>query len=164
LYSWSGSLSEVISVSPEWWTPTAQVKAIVRLVLGLRFVHNLGLLHGHLIVTSVRFNEDGVIQITDFCMNHLMNPEGNSDGECRMPTSGVRAFAEVLSEITMSGSRAKTASRLDVPGFVAEIIERGLSGDSRVAISFVEIFEILKQNRFQIAAGVECDDVSKFMS
>jgi serine/threonine protein kinase len=47
-------------------------------VLGLRFAHSLGLLHGHLIVNNVLFNEDGVIQITDFCLNRLMKPEGTA--------------------------------------------------------------------------------------
>jgi hypothetical protein len=88
-----------------------------------------------------------------------MKPEGNSGGrvdvegffgECWMPTSDVRAFAEILSEITMGGSRVKGVSRQDVPGFVMELIERGLSGDSRNANSFVEIFEILKQNCFEL--------------
>jgi hypothetical protein len=65
-YCWDGSLSEVISVSPEWWTPTAQAKSIVGVVLGLRFAHSLGLLHGHLIVNNMLFNEDGVIQIIVF--------------------------------------------------------------------------------------------------
>jgi hypothetical protein len=45
-----------------------------------------------------------------------------------------------------------------------KIIERRLSGDSRRANSFVEIFEILEQNRFEIVAGVDCDEVLKFMS
>jgi tRNA A-37 threonylcarbamoyl transferase component Bud32 len=98
LYCWGDSLSEVISISREWWTPTAQVKAIVGFVLGLRFAHSLGLVHGHLTVNDVLFNEDGVIQITYFCLNHLMKPEWNSSGivdigvffgEYCMPTSDV---------------------------------------------------------------------------
>jgi hypothetical protein len=57
LYCWGDSLSEVISVSPEWWTPMAQAKAIVGFVLGLRFAHSLGLVHGHLTVDNVLSNE-----------------------------------------------------------------------------------------------------------
>jgi hypothetical protein len=104
LYCWRGSLSEIISVSPEWWTPTAQPKAIVGFVLGLRFAHSLGMLHGHLTVDNVLFNENRVIQITHFYLNRLMKLEWNSSGmvdiggffrECCMPTSDVRAFAEV---------------------------------------------------------------------
>jgi hypothetical protein len=61
-------------------------------------------------VNNVLFNEDAVIQITYLCLNRLTKPEGNNDGtvdlrrffgECRIPTSDVREFAEVLSEITM---------------------------------------------------------------
>jgi hypothetical protein len=153
LYCWGGSLSEVISVSPEWWTPTAQAKAIIGFVLGLRFAHSLGLPHGHLIVNDVLFREDGVIQITNFCLNRLMKLERSSGGivdvgwffgEYCMPTSDVRAFTEVLSEITMGGSGVESVSRPDVPGFIVEIIKRGLSGDSRNSNSFMGIFEILK--------------------
>jgi tRNA A-37 threonylcarbamoyl transferase component Bud32 len=168
LYCCGDFLSEIISVSPEWWIPTTQAKAIVGFVLGLRSAHILGLLHGHLTVNNVLFNEDGVIQITYFRLNRLMKPEWNSNGivdvrgffeECCMPTSDVRAFTEVLSEITMSSSGVEGVSRADVPGFVVEIIERGLSGESRNANSFVEIFEILKENRFEIVAGVDCNEV-----
>jgi hypothetical protein len=102
------------TVSPEWWTPAAQAKAIVGLVLCLRFAHSLGLLHGHLTVNKVPFNEDGVIQITNFCFNRLMRRERNSGGECWMPTSDVRAFAEVFSELAMGGSRVEGVSRPDV--------------------------------------------------
>jgi hypothetical protein len=56
------------------------VRAIVGFVLGLRFAHSLGLLHGHLTVNDVLSNENGVIQITYFCLNRLMNPEWNSSG------------------------------------------------------------------------------------
>jgi hypothetical protein len=50
IYSAGSSLSEVISKSPAWWTPTAKtkVKAILGLVLSVRYAHSLGLLHGHL--------------------------------------------------------------------------------------------------------------------
>jgi hypothetical protein len=47
-YMSSSSLSKVISVSPEWWTPTAKAKAVAGLMLGLRFAHSFGVLHGHL--------------------------------------------------------------------------------------------------------------------
>jgi hypothetical protein len=69
-----------------------------------------------------------------------MNPEGNSSGivdvgqsfaECWIPSSDVRAFTEVLSEITMGDSRVKGVSRPDVLVFIVEIIQRGLSGDSK---------------------------------
>jgi hypothetical protein len=70
-YSSGGSLSEVISTSPEWWTPTAKVKAIVGIVLSLRFAHSFGLLHGHLTGDNVVFDDERLIQICDFCENNL---------------------------------------------------------------------------------------------
>jgi hypothetical protein len=82
---------------------------------------------------------------------------GGFSGDCWMPASAIREFAEILSEITMGDSKVKGVSRPDVPGFVVEIIERGLSGDSRNANSFVEIFEILKENRIEIVVGVNCN-------
>jgi tRNA A-37 threonylcarbamoyl transferase component Bud32 len=63
------SLSRIVSTSPLWWTPTAKAKAIAGLVSGLRFTHSFGLLHGHLTGNTVCFNQNGVIQITDFCLN-----------------------------------------------------------------------------------------------
>jgi hypothetical protein len=152
------------------WIPTAQAKGIIGFVLSLRFAYSLGLFYGHLTVSNVPINEDGVIQITYFCLNRLMKPEWNSNGivdvggsfgECYMPTPGVQAFTEVLSEITMGGTGIEGLSRPDAPGFVVEIIERGLSGDSRNANLFVEILEVLKENRFEIVAGVDCNEVLK---
>jgi hypothetical protein len=61
-----GSLSEVISTSPEWWTPTAKAKAIVGIVLGMRFAHRFGLLDGHLTGDNVLCDDDGLIPICDF--------------------------------------------------------------------------------------------------
>jgi serine/threonine protein kinase len=80
LYCSGGSLSEFISFSLEWRIPTAHAKAIVGLVLCVRFSHSLGLLHGDLTVNNVFLNENGVIQIADVCLNRLMKPEGNSGG------------------------------------------------------------------------------------
>jgi tRNA A-37 threonylcarbamoyl transferase component Bud32 len=64
--SGDNSLSQVVSTSPALWTPTAKTKAIVGLVLGLRFAHSVGFRHGHLTGNNRLFNEDGVIQITGF--------------------------------------------------------------------------------------------------
>jgi hypothetical protein len=66
MYSVSGSLSEGISASPEWWTPTAKAKAIAGVVLSMRFAHSNGLLHGHHTANNGFFDHDGVIQVCDF--------------------------------------------------------------------------------------------------
>jgi serine/threonine protein kinase len=71
MHAGRGSLSEVISASPRWWTPTAKAKTIAGLALGLRFAHSFGILHGHLTMNNVLFDECGMIQIVDFCLNHF---------------------------------------------------------------------------------------------
>jgi serine/threonine protein kinase len=62
----SESLTEVIGTSPVRWTPTAKAKAVAGLVLGLRFAHSLGLIHGHLTTNNIVFELNHRIQITDF--------------------------------------------------------------------------------------------------
>jgi serine/threonine protein kinase len=65
-YAAGGSLAEVLSDAPPWWTPTAKAKAIAGIALGLRFAHSLGLLHGGLKASNVLFDADRRIQIADF--------------------------------------------------------------------------------------------------
>jgi serine/threonine protein kinase len=138
MYCGGCSLVEVISKSPEWWTPTAKAKAVVSLVLGLRFAHSLGLLHGHLTGSNVVFNEDGMIQITDFCTKSLIdlkcNHEAEADlgdfsGESWRPKADVRAFAVILSAIASATSGEQNRRGSDVPSFISRIIERGQSAE-----------------------------------
>jgi hypothetical protein len=152
---WADSLSEVVPVSPEWWTLTAKANTVVGLVLDLGFAHSLGLLHGHSTGRNVILNGDGVIQIADFCMKHLREQEWNSGGmlgvggfleEDWTPTADIRAFTAILSQITMDRSGVEGVGRPDVPGFLSSIIKRGLSGDSRIANAFREILLIVKPN------------------
>jgi hypothetical protein len=167
------SLSEIISTAPEWWTPTAKAKAIVGLVLGLRFAHSFGLLHGHLTANNIVVNEDGLIQITDFCMNDLGSLDGLAggkadiegfSGESWTPKADVQAFAELLLKVVVGDSGEQNGSGPSVVPFVSEIIKRGHSADSKAAMSFVGIFKILKQNNFTIMEGVDSEEVSNFVN
>jgi serine/threonine protein kinase len=121
-----------------WWTPTAKAKAIAGLVLGLRFAHSFGLLHGHLTGNTVFFNENGVIQITDFGLNGFGGFEdqdgvemnlGGFSGESWTPTADIRAFARILSEIVVGASAEQGCGSSSIPSFVLEIIENGESAD-----------------------------------
>jgi serine/threonine protein kinase len=172
-YSSGGLLSEVISASPEWWTPTAKVKAIVGIVLGLRFAHSFGLLHGHLTGDNVVFNDEGLIQICDFCVQDFSDVGGNSEaiaevggfsGENWRPSADVKAFAELLSRILIDDSAEKPGCSLSIPAFVLNIIERGQSLDSEAKLSFADIFETLKGEKFRILEGVDSNEVSNFVS
>jgi serine/threonine protein kinase len=167
------SLSEIVSTSPEWWTPTAKAKAVVSLVLGLRFSHSLGLLHGHLTGNNVYLKEDGMIQMTDFCLNGLRQLErnptakvdvGGFSGESWTPKVDVRAFAGLLSEIVIGTSGEQGGYVPSVPSFVLKMIERGQSADLKSIESFSDILTTLKQNDFTIMEGVDVAEVSNFVS
>jgi serine/threonine protein kinase len=161
MYCGGSSLSAIISASPEWWTPTAKAKAIVGIVLGLRFGHSLGLLHGNLTGDNISFNEDGMIQISDFCLNDLrdwMGEVGGFSGANWSPKADVQAFSRILSEIAFE------ADTKTVPLFVNEIIERGQSTECEAVESFADILKILKQNDFEILEGVNIEEVTNFVS
>jgi hypothetical protein len=173
LYSAGDSLSEVISASPEWWTSTAKVKAIVGIVLSLRFAHSFGLLHGHLTGDNVVFDDERLIQICDFCVKTLSEVGDNSktraevggfSGECWRPAADVIAFTELLSRIVIGDSAEERGSSLSVPGFVMKLIESGQSLDPNATLSFVDIFETLKDHDFRILEGVDSKEVSNFVS
>jgi hypothetical protein len=158
------SLSRVISASPLWWTPTAKAKAIVGLAFALHFVHGFGFVHGSLTTTNVFFNEDGVIQITDFGQKVLGDLASNDSaersvggfcGERWTPKVDIQAFTTILSEIVVG-----TASEED---FVSEIIQRGQSTGVGAIESFGGILEPLECRRFNIMEGVDTKDVCSFV-
>jgi serine/threonine protein kinase len=161
-----------MSFSPRWWTSTAKAKAIVGVVLGMRFAHSLGLLHGHLTAKNVVFDGNDVAHIADFSMNRFAEPEGNSDamigaggfsGNGWTPTADIRAFTEIFSKIVIDPSSRRDARGSEVPKFVSKIIKKGMSETSGTRHSFREIFTILSCNRFEIMKGVNSDEVLKFV-
>jgi hypothetical protein len=178
LYAAGGSLAEVVSSNPAWWTPTAKAEAIVGIALALRFAHGLGLLHGDLNSGNVLFDSGCRIQLADFGpmrrdggFSGELDEEG--DWEAWSPCADVSGFAKLLFEIVTgrpppSTAKAEGDEELilppDVPGFVSEIIEGRLRPIVGRELSFIAIFETLKKNGFHIVAGVECNEVSAFVS
>jgi serine/threonine protein kinase len=77
LYAVERSLVDVLSNPPAWWTPTVKAKAVVGIALGLRFAHDLGLLHGAVKVSNMLFDADRPIQIADFSQTRLETGESN---------------------------------------------------------------------------------------
>jgi serine/threonine protein kinase len=149
------------------------VKAIVAIVLSVRFGHSFGLLHGHLTGDNVVFDNEGLIHICDFCVKSFSDVGGNGEtiaelggfsGEGWRPAADVRAFAELLSRIVIADSTRERGGSLRVPAFVLKMIERGQSFDCNAKLSFVDIFETLKDNDFRILAGVDSKEVSNFVS
>jgi serine/threonine protein kinase len=172
-HSSGGSLSEVLLRSPEWWTPTAKAKAIVGIVLSMRFAHSFGLLHGYLTEDKVVFDDSGLIQICDFCVNHFSKVVSDSEaiaevggfsGENWRPTVDIRAFAYLLSRIVIGNSVEERGCSESIPAFILKMIDKGQASDSNAKLSFVGIFEILKDNNFRILEGVDPKEVSNFVS
>jgi serine/threonine protein kinase len=165
------SLSEVISVSPEWWTATAKAKAVAGIVLGLRFAHSLGLVHGRLNSRNILFDEDHRIQITDFHPIRLEMREnenkgqiGGFSGERWTQKTDLCAFSSVLFEIVV-GQPVNDSIFVptSVPPFVLDIIEAGLWSKSELQSSFHDIFETLNRFRFHMTEGIDDTKVSVFL-
>jgi serine/threonine protein kinase len=169
LYLEGSSLSEVLSVNPIWWTPTVKAKVVASIVLGLRFAHSLGLIHGRLTTSNILFDLNHFIQIVDFGPNLLNVSESESEGEEGTQfkrSSGKRltwktdihGFVSILFEILVGKSAE------DLPYFIRPICQSVLGSPSKTRYSFNDIFEILKQNEFRIEEGVNSVEVLAFVS
>jgi serine/threonine protein kinase len=168
-------LTEVISENPIWWTATAKAKAVAGIVLSLRFAHSLGLIHGQLNSKNIRFDLEHRIQITDFCGIGLGVSESEKDRDILprerwSPHPDVRGFALILFEIIVGYPMMLSGVRNDqirvptnVPMFVLRLIEAGQSPGSRRQQTFNDIFNILKENDFEIVSGVDSEDVLTFV-
>jgi hypothetical protein len=182
LYGAGGSLADVVSSNPAWWTPTPTAKAkaipVVGIALALRFSHGFGLLHGGLKASNILFDGGGRIQIADFNpmrRGGAFSAEGEGEGEEWSPQADVSAFVMLLVEIVAeppsplpSGAKAERDGEMilspGIPVFVSEIIEGGVCPLAEKRLSFIDIFESLKVNDFQIVAGVNSEEVSAFVS
>jgi hypothetical protein len=152
LYLEGCSLSEVVSVNPFWWTSTVKAEAVAEIVLGLRFAHRLGLVHGHLTTNNILFDSDHCIQIGDFNPILLEVDESESASE-----DGTQI---------VFGHRPQGEASIptNIPDFVSRIIKSGLSSISGTGYSFNTILDSLKQNKFEIEDDVDSGEVSAFVS
>jgi serine/threonine protein kinase len=172
LHASGGSLADILLNPPAWWTATAKAKAVVGIALALRFAHGLGLLHGAVKAGNVLFDGDRLIQIADFSAIRLESGEVEPfSGEKWSLTADVSAFASLLFEIAVCrpvippiGAAGELPVPARVPEFVLQMIEEGRSPESPCGLSFVDIVERLKENRFAIVAGVDSEEVSTFVA
>jgi serine/threonine protein kinase len=155
-----------------------KAKVVAGIVLGLRFVHSFGLIHGHLTSSNILFDWNDCIQIVDFESMLLkvveMEDEEDDEKETQFggfseerwnPEKDVHAFALILFEIVF-GHPAQ--SEISIPtgtsNFVSMIVESQLCSTSTPRYSFNDILEILKQNNFKIEEGVDSAEVSRFVN
>jgi serine/threonine protein kinase len=116
LYATEGSLADVLSNPPAWWTPTVKAKAVVGIALGLRFAHGLGLLHGAVKASNILCDADRRIQIADF--SQILLETGAVEpfsGEEWAPTANVCAFASLLFEIAVGAPTIRPSGRAGCP-------------------------------------------------
>jgi hypothetical protein len=172
----------VLSVNPVWWTSTVKAKVVAGIVLGLRFAHSLGLIHGRLTPRSIVFDFNYLIQIVDFRPNLLEVSESESangsESESEEGTqlkrllgkgliwqTDIDAFVSILFEIIVGRSaRHDKSVPANLPIFIWKIFKSVLWSSSETRYSFNDIFEILKQNEFRIEEGVDSAEVSAFVS
>jgi hypothetical protein len=169
------SLAEVVSTSPVWWTATAKAKAVAGIILGIRFAHSLGLIHGHLNSRNIFFDSDGRIEITDFGVMAEEVEANKSDGDVGAggisragwsPKIDIEGFVSILIEMIV-GRRARQSdvsngqaiSPTDAPMFVLEMISANQSADWEICELFNNIFDLLKENDFKILSGVDSMEV-----
>jgi hypothetical protein len=174
LYLEGCSLSEVISINPIWWTSTIKAKAVAGIVLGLRFAHSLGLIHGHLTGNNILFDSDDCIQIVDFQPIVLKDGESVNEGGAQLrgfsgekwtSERDIQAFASILFELVFGvPAQGEETIPTGISNFVSGIIESGLSAMSGRDYSFNTILKTLKQNDFRIEDGVDSAEVSAFVS
>jgi hypothetical protein len=172
------SLAQVLSIHPVWLTSTVKAKMIAGIVLGLRFVHSLGLIHGHLTTNNILFDSNNLIQIVDFrpiiLKGGKIEGESESDAETQVgifseeewrQKRDIEAFASILFEILVGRpAGSETSVPTDIPSFVSKIIEIGLRQSFERNYSFHDIFETLKANDFRIEDDVHSAQVSAFVS
>jgi serine/threonine protein kinase len=159
------SLLEVMSVHPMYWTSTVKAKVVAGILLGLRFAHNLGLLHDHLTGNNVLFDSDHCIQILAFDPNVLgVGEAGTEDGtqlagfsgEEWTPERDIKAFLSILFELVFGRPpQGEISIPTGIQPFVWEIIASRLSPISARSYSFNIILVILKRNDFEISDGVD---------
>jgi serine/threonine protein kinase len=163
-YAVGGSLAEVLSDAPAWWTPMVKAKAIVGIALDLRFAQSLGLLHGGLKASNVLFDADRRIQIADFSPIRLETGDAEPfSGEGWSPAADVCAFVSLLSEIAVGRPDAQPGAAPPIPAFVSVIIEEGRSPSPTAKRSFADILQSLQANGFAVLAGVDSAEVCAFV-
>jgi serine/threonine protein kinase len=182
LYVEGISLSEMISMNPVWWTATAKAKAVIGIVLGLRYAHSLGLIHGHLNSRNILFDSDDRIEITDFGVMSEEFEENESGGDVGVVVGGfsgerwsskidIEGFVSILIEILVGHpatqsdiSNGEMIFPADVPMFVLKMISGDQSDDRGISESFNDIFDLLKKNVFKILSGVDSAEVLSFVT
>jgi serine/threonine protein kinase len=168
--------------NPGWWTPTTKAKAIAGIALGMQFAHQLGIVHGSLKPTNILFDENHCVHIADFGSKHFQSKlDKLIDADDDEKVEEVFSFASIVLYILVGRDMIGHSLPFDeeenqkmnngelpvipgfVPKFIRELIEDGWSQDRSMRSSFDSIIDILKENNFNIVAGVDNSEVLEFV-
>jgi serine/threonine protein kinase len=168
LYYSCGSLEDVESSNPVWWTSTTKAKALAGIALGMKFAHEFGVAHGSLKPTNILFDEEHCVHIVDIGLR----------GECQdfdaleaAKKADVLSFVSIMFEMLIGCPEEEkerkengevTTTPECVPAFVGELLEKGLSPDL-IEPSFETMIKQMKKNSFAFEKGVDICEVLKFV-
>jgi serine/threonine protein kinase len=179
-YARCGSLQDVLKNAPAWWTPTAKLITIAGIVLGMRYLHRLGFVHGNLKSSNILFDDDHVVQISDFGSSRLVSLGKSVDDEITNAID-VFAFGIIFAEILICRAIVARSVSLDgvelvfadtgEPVFLAGLLSDSyrfvkscLSPVPQERFSFDVILEWLRREAWQIIDGVDAAEVFGFVS
>jgi serine/threonine protein kinase len=65
-YLGGGSLFEILSNPPGWWTPTRKAQTIAGIVSGMIYIHSCDIIHRDLKPSNILFDDEHRVRIADF--------------------------------------------------------------------------------------------------
>jgi serine/threonine protein kinase len=191
MYYGCGSLRDVQMNNPVWWTSTTKSKAIAGIALGMKSAHRLGLTHGSLNPNNIVFDEDHCVHIIDFCSNDFQSKMKVQEGmgvvrreeeRQNAKRADVFSFTSLMFNILIGDDVVSRSLPYEenenqimhtgdlpripefIPTFVEELIENGWSLDRSMRYSFKHLIEMMKENEFKFAAGVDSCEVFEFVN
>jgi hypothetical protein len=190
-YYCCGSLQDVESRNPVWWTSTTKSKAIAGIALAMKSAHRHGIVHGSLKPTNIVFDENHCVHIVDFASSRFQSKlndqdemeEDDSDKELeKAKKADLFSFASILFNILVcpkmnfdslpfdeEENRRMNNGKLPmipefVPIFVRDLIEDLWRHGLFACSGFGFVLHVMKQNSFEFEEGVDVGEVLEFVN
>jgi serine/threonine protein kinase len=185
-----GSLEEVLSDNPVWWTRTAKAKAIAGIALGMETAHRFGIVHGSLKPNNILFDENHCVHIVDFglsCFESSGRQKGETDDRTGLQElldamkADAFSFTSMLFDILIDRPVSVHSLEMDdeeklridkgehrmipeyVRRFARDLIENRWCESEWERRPFEEIVDLMKQNHFDFSEEVDICEVQEFV-